>query len=173
MNLSKKKLNRVIMWSYGDEGKTYLLYRGLLGLKNFTTIHTVGFNVETIDFNGVNITFYDVGGACKIKDLRSHYLPISDAVIFLIDSSVFISDTYFYENIEEFKRCLPFVENIPLLIAITKIDIRKEKTLDLINAYQLQDLYKRKAKFGIIECSSFTMEGIKEIKYWCSSICQK
>ena len=39
--------------------------------------------------------------------------------------------------------------------------------------YQLYNLFKRKQKFGIIECSSFTLEGIKEIKYWLSSIVKK
>ena len=72
----------------------------------------------------------------------------------------------FEENFEEFKKCLNLLKDKPLLIAITKIDIRKTSTLDIINAYELDKLFKRKQKFGIIECSSFTLEGIKEVKYW-------
>ena len=45
--------------------------------------------------------------------------------------------------------------------------------MDLINAYQLQNLFKRKKKFGIIECSSFTSEGIKEIEYWLYDLAKK
>ena len=174
MNILKGKQMKVVLWSYSDEGKTALLYRGFKGNKdNQEFYHTVGFNMESIGFNGINIIFIDIGGACKIKDLRNQYLPNNDAIIFLIDSSLPIDDFIHTENIKEFQRCISLIENIPLLIAITKIDIRKISTLDIINAYQLQNLFQRKKKFGIIECSSFTREGIKEIKYWLSSIVKK
>ena len=52
MNFFKKKELRVVLWSFSDEGKTTLLYRGFKDIHNFKTIPTIGFNVETIDFNG-------------------------------------------------------------------------------------------------------------------------
>ena len=76
-------------------------------------------------------------------------------------------------NSDNIQKCIKIIEDIPLLIAITKIDERKSSTLDIINAYQLQNLFKRKKKFGIIECSSFTLEGIKEIEYWLSNLVKK
>ena len=138
-------------------------------------MHTVGFNAETITFNDINIDFRDIGGACKIKELRHIYLSLADAIIFLIDSSeqVIASDFDFQDNFQELQKCINIIEDKPLLIAITKIDIRKTSTLYIINAYQLYILFKKKQKFGIIECSSFTLEGIKEIKYWLSSIVKK
>ena len=176
MNLFKKKELRVILWSYGAEGKTTLLYSGFKDMKNIKFIHTVGFNVETINFNGVNINFWDIGGACKIKELRTNYLPSCDALIYLIDSSQPIStEKYsdFQTNFEELQKCLKIIDDKPLLIAITKIDIRKISTLDIIKHYQIEKLFQRKQKFGIVECSSITSEGIKEIKYWLSSILKK
>ena len=170
MNFFKKKELKVILWSYGPEGKTSLLYKGFKGMKDMKFIPTIGFNVEAIMFNAVNITFWDIGGACKIKELRGHYFPSSDAIIFLIDSSESIGEDYYKDNLEELKKCIQIIEDKPLLIAITKIDIRKVRTLDIINAYQLYNLFQRKQKFGIIECSSVTSEGIKEIEYWLSNI---
>ena len=175
MNCFKKKELRVSLWSYNAEGKTTLLYRGLKSIKDFKTIPTCGFNVETMKFNGIDITFWDIGYGFKTKELRSYFLPESDAVIFLIDSSESLdpNDIYFVahkENYEEFKKCIEIIEDIPLLIAITKIDKRKTSTLDIINFFQLQNLFKRKQKSAIIECSSFTSQGIKEILYWLSSI---
>ena len=166
MNFSKKKELKVVLWSYGCEGKTSLLYKGFKDMKDMQLFHTVGFNVESVIFNGVNINIWDIGGACKIKELRGYYLPLCDAVIFLIDSSESI-DEY---NFEELKKCVQIIEDKPLLIAITKIDIRKVSTLDIINAYQLDNLFQREKKFGIIECSSVTSKGIKEIEYWLTSI---
>ena len=173
--IPKKEL-KVYLWSFGDEGKTTLLYRGLKGKKDFqTTFHTVGYNAEPLTFNKRNMVIWDIGGACQIKELRNNYLPYCDALIFLIDSSISLDDqsfdsTKFKENYEEFKKCIEIIKNKPLLIAITKVDIRKTSTYDIIDFYQLQDLFKRQKKFGIIECSSFTSQGIKEILYWISSI---
>ena len=174
MNFFKKKELRVVLWSFSDEGKTTLLYRGFKGIKDFKTIPTIGFNVEQIDFNGCKITFWDIGGSVGIKNLRKKYFPSSDAIIYLIDSSESLANDNFglhYKiNFEELQKCIKLIEDIPLLIVITKIDIRNSSTADIINAYQLQNLFQRKKKFGIIECSSFTSQGIKEILYWLSSI---
>ena len=171
---SKKKQLRVVLWSFNDEGKTNLIYKGFKGIKDFKSIPTCGFNVETINFNDIDITFWDIGYGCKTKDLRGNYLPNNDAVIFLIDSSqsVLQTDSYsdFKCNYEELQKCINIIKDIPLLILITKIDNRKTSTIDIIDAYQLHNLFKRKTKIGIIECSSFTFEGIKEIKYWLSSL---
>ena len=170
MNLFKKKALSAILWSYGPEGKTSLLYKGFKGMKDMKFFPTIGFNVENIIFNGVSITFWDIGGAYKIKEFRGHYLPSRDAIIFLIDSSESIGEDDYKYNLEELKKCIKIIEDKPLLIAITKIDIRKVSTLDIINAYELNNLFQRKQKFGIIECSSVTSDGIKEIEYWLSSI---
>lgn len=42
-------------------GKTTTLYKLKLG-EIVTTIPTIGFNVETITYKGVNFTSWDVGG---------------------------------------------------------------------------------------------------------------
>ena len=174
MNFFKKKELRVTLWSFSDEGKTSLLYRGFKGIKDYRTIPTIGFNVEQIDFNGCKITFWDIGGASGVKNLRNNYFPPNDAIIYLIDSSQTLANDNFglayKNNFEELQKCIKLIEDKPLLIAITKIDIRNTSTADIINAYQLQKLFQRKKKFGIIECSSFTSQGIKEILYWLSSI---
>ena len=174
MKFFRKKELRVILWSFGCEGKTSLLYKGLKGMNDIQLIPTITFNIENIVFNGLNISFWDVGGADKIKEIRRRsFLPLGDVIIYLIDSSQpLIEDNYsdFKYNFEELKKCIEIIEDKPLLIAITKIDIRKVSTLDIINAYKLENLFQRKQKFGIIECSAVTSEGIKEIQYWLSSI---
>ena len=141
MNIFKKKQKslNIILWSYSCEGKSALLYQGFKKIKNVQLIPTIGINAETINFNNIEITFWDIGGGCKIKDLRNNYFPSSDAIIYLIDSSTIIEhDEYcdFTNNFEELKKCIKILDDKPLLIAITKIDIRKLSTLDIINAYE-------------------------------------
>ena len=53
-------------------GKTTVLYRLKLG-EAVTTIPTIGFNVESIDYKGVHFTLWDVGGCDKIRPLWRHY----------------------------------------------------------------------------------------------------
>ena len=131
---------RVVLWSFGCEGKSTLLYEGFKGIKNVKLIPTIGINVETINFKGLSITFCDIGGGFKIKELRNNYFRDCDALIYLIDSSTIIehkSHSDFTDNYEELKKCIKIIDDLPLLIAITKIDKRQLSTYDIINNYEL------------------------------------
>ena len=47
-------------------GKTTFLYKLKLG-ERVTTIPTIGFNVETVEFQNLSITVWDVGGQGVIR----------------------------------------------------------------------------------------------------------
>jgi len=53
-------------------GKTTTLYKLKLG-EVVTTIPTIGFNVETVEYKNINFTVWDVGGQDKIRPLWRHY----------------------------------------------------------------------------------------------------
>ena len=65
-------------------GKTTILYKLKLG-ENVTTIPTIGFNVETVEYKNVNFTVWDVGGQDKIRPLWRHYFMNTQALIFVVD----------------------------------------------------------------------------------------
>lgn len=48
-------------------GKTTILYKLKLG-EIVTTIPTIGFNVETVEYKNINFTVWDVGGQDKVKN---------------------------------------------------------------------------------------------------------
>ncbi|XP_052776313.1 E3 ubiquitin-protein ligase TRIM23-like [Mya arenaria] len=76
---------RVVILGLDDAGKTSLLFK----MKNnefITTIPTIGFNVETVEYKNVKLTIWDVGGQHKIRPLWKHYYFNTQAVIFVIDS---------------------------------------------------------------------------------------
>ena len=56
----------MLMISLDAAGKTSLLYHAKLGEKIYS-IPTIGFNVETINFDGISFQIWDVGGGCKIR----------------------------------------------------------------------------------------------------------
>ena len=67
-------------------GKTSLLYYLKLG-EIITTIPTIGFNVENITSDKIELTLWDVGGSPKIVPLWKHYFENTDVVVFVIDAS--------------------------------------------------------------------------------------
>ena len=76
---------RIIMLGLDNAGKTTVLYKLKLG-EVVTTIPTIGFNVESVQYKHINFTVWDVGGQTKIRPLWQHYYENSDAVIFVVDS---------------------------------------------------------------------------------------
>jgi len=52
---------RLLMIGLDNGGKTSILYKLKLG-EVITTIPTIGFNVETVTYNSVELTIWDVGG---------------------------------------------------------------------------------------------------------------
>lgn len=52
-----------------------------------TTIPTIGFNVETVEYKNISFTVWDVGGQDKIRPLWRHYYQNTQGLIFVVDSS--------------------------------------------------------------------------------------
>jgi len=67
-------------------GKTTLLYKLKLG-DVITTIPTIGFNVETVQYKNINFAVWDIGGQETIRSLWRHYYQGTDGIIFVIDSN--------------------------------------------------------------------------------------
>ena len=81
-----KKDVRILMVGLDAAGKTTILYQLKMG-ETVKTIPTIGFNVETFDYKGLNFTVWDVGGQDKIRVLWKHYYQNTDGLIFVVDSN--------------------------------------------------------------------------------------
>lgn len=66
--------------------KTTILYKLKLG-EVVTTIPTIGFNVETVEYKNISFTVWDVGGQDKIRPLWRHYYQNTQGIIFVVDSN--------------------------------------------------------------------------------------
>lgn len=80
------KERRLLMLGLDASGKTTILYKMQLG-EAFTTVPTIGFNVETLVYKNLNMTIWDVGGQTKIRPLWRHYYENTDALVYVVDSS--------------------------------------------------------------------------------------
>lgn len=81
-----KKEIRILMIGLDGAGKTTVLYKLKLG-EIFTTIPTLGFNVETVEYKNCCFTVWDIGGQNKIRRLWHHYYKNAQGIIWVLDSN--------------------------------------------------------------------------------------
>ncbi|KAK2861665.1 hypothetical protein Q5P01_001198 [Channa striata] len=77
---------RILMVGLDAAGKTTLLYKLKLA-EVVTTIPTIGFNVETVEYKNISFTVWDVGGQTIIRPLWRHYYISTQGLIFVVDSN--------------------------------------------------------------------------------------
>merc|ERR1711976_920750 len=77
---------RILMVGLDAAGKTTILYKLKLG-EVVTTIPTIGFNVETVEYKNLSFTVWDVGGQDKIRPLWRHYYQGTNGLIYVVDSN--------------------------------------------------------------------------------------
>jgi ADP-ribosylation factor-like protein 1 len=81
-----KKDIRILILGLDNAGKTTLLYRLKIG-EVVTTIPTIGFNVESVQYGNLNFDVWDLGGQTSIRPYWRSYYANTAAVIFVIDST--------------------------------------------------------------------------------------
>jgi ADP-ribosylation factor protein 1 len=164
-----KKEVRILMFGLDAAGKTTILYKLKLG-EVVTTIPTIGFNVETVEYKNLNFTAWDVGGRDKIRPLWRHYYQNTDAVIFVVDSN----DRERIENArDELQKTLSEDE---LRDAIVLVFANKQ---DLPNALSVADITEklglhslRSHEWYIQASCATTGDGLYEGLDWLGSMCK-
>ena len=159
--------NRIVMFGLDGAGKTTLLYQLKLGMMQ-KTFPTIGFNVETIKYNGLNLTIWDVGGVDKVRLLWKYYLQETDGVIFVIDSW---DKDRFCEAIEELEKLLAEEElrDCCFLIFFNKLDSKQAASIDVIEK-KLLKLNFGYRKWKIQGSSVLSGYGLKEGFDWMTSV---
>lgn len=112
---------KALMLGLDAAGKTTLLYTLKLG-EVVTTVPTVGFNVEFVDYKNVSFALWDVGGQKTLRPLWRHYYDNTDAVIFVVDST----DTRRLDAAREALNTLfqeVALQKSPFLVCSNKIDL--------------------------------------------------
>nr|BAK00027.1 predicted protein [Hordeum vulgare subsp. vulgare] len=71
---------RVVMLGLDAAGKTTILYKLHIG-EVLSTVPTIGFNVEKVQYKNVLFTVWDVGGQEKLRPLWRHYFNNTDGLV--------------------------------------------------------------------------------------------
>eukprot|EP01087_Luapelamoeba_hula_P020415 TRINITY_DN695_c2_g1_i1.p1 TRINITY_DN695_c2_g1~~TRINITY_DN695_c2_g1_i1.p1 ORF type:complete len:180 (-),score=20.93 TRINITY_DN695_c2_g1_i1:64-603(-) len=134
---------RILLVGLDAAGKTTLLYKLKLG-ELMTTIPTIGFNVETVQYKKLSFTVWDVGGQDRIRKLWRHYYEGADGVIFVVDSND-------RERIEEASQVMnamlqdDYLRDSILLVLANKQDLPEAlKVAQVADALNLHAMRSRK-----------------------------
>merc|ERR1712233_176166 len=127
-----KKEMRILMVGLDAAGKTTILYKLKLG-EIVTTIPTIGFNVETVEYKNIQFTVWDVGGQDKIRPLWRHYFQNTQGIIFVVDSN---DRVRVVEAREELQRMLNEDE---LRDALLLVSANKQDLPNAMNAAEITD----------------------------------
>lgn len=135
-------------------GKTTILYKLKLG-EIVTTIPTIGFNVETVEYKNICFTVWDVGGQDKIRPLWRHYFQNTQGLIFVVDSN---DRERIVEAEKELQSMLQEDElrDAVLLVFANKQDLPNAMTAaELTDKLHLNQLRNRQVCWNLIEASLF------------------
>uniref|UniRef100_A0A914M660 ADP-ribosylation factor n=2 Tax=Meloidogyne incognita TaxID=6306 RepID=A0A914M660_MELIC len=127
-----KKQVRILMVGLDAAGKTTILYKLKLG-EIVTTIPTIGFNVETVEYRNISFTVWDVGGQDKIRPLWRYYFQNTQGLIFVVDSN---DKERIVEAREELMRMLSEDE---LRDSVLLVFANKQDLPNAMNAAELTD----------------------------------
>ncbi|KAG8831082.1 hypothetical protein FRC17_003713 [Serendipita sp. 399] len=162
-SLAGNKEVRIIMLGLDAAGKTTILYKLKLG-EVVTTIPTIGFNVESVEYKRVTFTVWDVGGQHRIRPLWRHYYANVGAIIYVIDSA---DVERIPEAREELNGMLSTDElkGVPLLVLANKQDLPNALDVSvMINKMGLNA--NRDRPWYIQTCCAVSGDGILEGLDW-------
>ncbi|CAM9476780.1 unnamed protein product [Chrysoparadoxa australica] len=156
---------RILILGLDNAGKTTILYR----LQNeadedISTIPTIGFNVETLQYRNIKFQVWDLGGQTSIRPYWRCYYPNTDAIIFVVDSA----DTDRMTIVKQ--ELAAMLEEEELKDAILLVFANKQDQRGALNASGVSEALSlpdiRSRQWSIQECSALKGKGLFEGFDW-------
>uniref|UniRef100_A0A453RTB9 ADP-ribosylation factor 1 n=6 Tax=Triticinae TaxID=1648030 RepID=A0A453RTB9_AEGTS len=157
---------RILVLGLDNAGKTTILYRLQMG-EVVSTIPTIGFNVETVQYNNIKFQVWDLGGQTSIRPYWRCYFPNTQAIIYVVDSSdtdrLVTAKEEFHSILEEDE-----LKGAVVLVYANKQDL--PGALDDAAITESLELHKIKSRqWAIFKTSAIKGEGLFEGLNWLSN----
>eukprot|EP01083_Nonionella_stella_P093437 261863_1 len=174
-----KQEMRILMVGLDAAGKTTILYKLKLG-DVVTTIPTIGFNVETVEYKNIEFTVWDIGGQHLIRPLWRHYYQGTEAVIFVVDSNDSEridggKNDYNDDNVRDQLHSMmadEMLQDAVLLVLANKQDLPNAMTVDQISS-RLKLNQLRNRQWFIQGTCALQGDGLYEGLDWLSNALRK
>ncbi|KAM3930532.1 ADP-ribosylation factor-like protein 14 [Leptodactylus fuscus] len=158
---SKVKQARILLLGLDEAGKSTVLYR--FKFKGpFSTIPTVGFNVEMIQTEKhLQLTIWDVGGQEKMRSFWCYYFENTDGLVYVVDST---NKKALDESKKHFQLILQneMVKNVPVVLLANKQDLPGALNADEITRKFNMKKYCCDRDWYVQPCCATTGQGLAE-----------
>ncbi|KAM4677298.1 ADP-ribosylation factor-like protein 3 [Discoglossus pictus] len=162
---------RIVLLGLDNAGKTTILTR--LALEEISCITpTQGFNIKSVQAQGLKLTIWDIGGQRAIRSHWKKYLGSTDLLIYVVDSA---DRKRFEETGQELAELVEedSLLGVPLLVFANKQDLMSAApAADIATGLNLHTYRDR--IWQIQACSALSGEGIQDgMKWICKNIANK
>ena len=164
-SIFKSREARICMVGLDAAGKTTVLFKLKLN-EVATTIPTIGFNVEKVEYKNLKMTIWDIGGQDILRPLWKHYYEGSNGVIFVVDSC---DDRRMELAAQELEKTMSdsFLADARLVVFANKQDLPQALSpSEIIQRLRLNNL---KQKWFVQGTSATTGQGLYEGLDWLSA----
>ncbi|NWS72510.1 ARL14 protein, partial [Crotophaga sulcirostris] len=157
----KAKQANILMLGLDSAGKSTLLYKFKCN-EVFLTTPTIGFNVDMIETRkDFTLTFWDVGGQQKMRQVWCNFLENADGLLYVVDSS---DKRRLEESKKEFALILKneFIKHIPVIVLANKQDLPGALNAEEITRRFNMKKYCSDRNWYVQPCCALTGEGLSE-----------
>ncbi|XP_073529177.1 ADP-ribosylation factor-like protein 14 [Phyllobates terribilis] len=158
---SKAKQARILLLGLDAAGKSTVLYR-VKFKEPFSTIPTVGFNVEMIQTEKhLQLTIWDVGGQEKLRSFWCYYFENTDGLVYVVDST---NKHTLDESKKQFQQVLQneLIKNVPVVVLANKQDLPGALNADEITRKFNMKKYCCDRDWYVQPCCAITGQGLAE-----------
>ncbi|NWW80760.1 ARL14 protein, partial [Climacteris rufus] len=155
------KRANIVMLGLDSAGKSTLLFR--LRYEDVPlTVPTVGFNVDMIEAEkDFTLTFWDVGGQKKMRELWSNFLDDTDGLLYVVDSA---DKRRLEEARREFALVLKeeSIQNVPVVVLANKQDLAGALNAEEVTRRLRMQKHCSDRNWYVQPCCALTGEGLPE-----------
>ncbi|KAF0700322.1 Aste57867_9135 [Aphanomyces stellatus] len=163
INVFQKQRRHVLLLGLDNAGKTttWLL---LKHSEEVDTILSLGFTVETMHYNNIELTTWGTALKDHVRRFLRHYLPHTDAIAFVVDSA---DPDRFQEASEALRYIFEALELsvVKLLVLANKLDLPRAKSPSEIAEKMTLEPIATNSR-TILPCSATTGTGVFEGLEW-------
>jgi len=163
MKQKTKKEMRILLLGLDNAGKTTIL-KALASEDVSHITPTQGFNIKSVQSQGILLNVWDIGGQKAIRPYWRNYFENTDVLIYVIDSAdrarLEEAGLQLAELLEEEK-----LQNTPILVYANKQDPMNAQRSDKLIEQMKLDLIKDR-DWQIQPCSALSGEGLSKGMEW-------